>query len=248
MNTKIFEGFGRGRSLCVIAALLAVVALAGLPQSVIAAEETKPRIGIIGSGKVGGGIGKAWVRAGYEVMFSSRSLEHDQAIAAKLGANAYAGTSSEAAAFGDVVMFSVPYHALPKLGEQLAGHIKDKVVIDACNPFPSRDGEIAVWAKEKGAGVASRELLPGARIVRAFNAVGATRMASGFETPERIGMPIASDDDEAAKIASRLIRDMGFDPVLIGDLERGRYLVPYTSPLSGELSPDKIRKIASELE
>lgn len=232
----------------VTSAVLAIVALFGLPKTLIAAEETKPRIGIIGSGKVGGGIGKVWASAGYEVMFSSRNLEHDQAIAAALGSNAYAGTSSEAAAFGDVLLFAVPYHALPKLGEQLTDLIKGKVLIDACNPFPSRDGEIAVWAKEKGVGVASRELLPDARIVRAFNAVGAARMASGFEAPERIGMPIASDDDEAIKIASRLIRDMGFEPVPIGDLERGRYLVPYTSPLSGELSPDKIRSIAAELE
>lgn len=248
MKNNYTEGFSSRRVLLVITFLLAAVALAVAPQNLSAAEDTKPKIGIIGSGKVGGGIGEVWVNAGYEVMFSSRRLEHDQAIAARLGANAHAGTSREAAAFGDVVLFAVPYHALPALGEQLAEQIKGKVVIDACNPFPSRDGDIAVWAKEKGAGVAGRELLPGARIVRAFNAVAAARMATVYQTEEIIGMPIASDDAEATTTVSNLIRDMGFEPVLIGDLEKGRYLVPYTSPLSGERSPEAIRQIASELE
>ena len=85
----------------------------------------------------------------------------------------------EAAAFGEVLVFAVPYGALPELGKTLAGSIKGKVVIDTCNPFPHRDGEIADRARAEGAGVVSAQLLPGARIVRAFNAVGASRMGSG---------------------------------------------------------------------
>jgi predicted dinucleotide-binding enzyme len=145
-----------------------------LPFSVRPAEKIK--IGIIGSGNVGSAIGAVWVEAGHDVMFSSRHIEHDRSLAERLGAGARAGTPREAAAFGDVLMVSVPYHALPDVGEEIADLIEDKVVIDTCNPFPGRDGEIAKWAREKGAGLASAELLPGAHVVRAFNAVGAERM------------------------------------------------------------------------
>jgi predicted dinucleotide-binding enzyme len=213
-----------------------------------AARAASPlRIGIVGSGNVGGTLGAVWVKAGHEVMFSSRNLGHDKALAAKLGPNARAGTPREAAAFGEVVMVSVPYRALPEVGKSLAELIKGKVVIDTCNPFPGRDGDIAAWAREKGAGLASAELLPGARLVRAFNAVGAGRMGTMHTQPGRAGMPIAADDREAAEIASRLIRDIGFEPVLVGGLAMGKYLMPGT-PLAGERSPQEIRRIAATLK
>jgi predicted dinucleotide-binding enzyme len=180
-------------------------------------------------------------------MFSSRNLEHDKALAAKLGPNARAGTPREAAAFGDVVMVSVPYRALPEVGKELGQLLKGKVVIDTCNPFPGRDGDIASWAREKGAGLASAELLPGARLVRAFNAVGAGRMGGMHEQPGRVGMPIASDDAQAVAVASRLIRDIGFEPVLVGGLAMGKYLMPGT-PLAGEKTPDEIKRIAATLK
>jgi predicted dinucleotide-binding enzyme len=205
------------------------------------------RIGMIGSGNVGSALGSVWVKAGHDVMFSSRHIEHDQALAARLGAGALAGTPREAAAFGDVVVVAVPYRALPEIGKDLADVLEEKVVIDTCNPFPHRDGEIANWAREKGAGLASAELLPGARLVRAFNAVGASRMGSAHRDPGRIGLPIAGDDDQALEVASRLIRDIGFEPVIVGGLEMGKYLVP-RSELSGERSAEEIRRIAAGLE
>ncbi len=220
------------------------VATASLP---LRAQTADPlRIGIIGAGKVGTALGTVWVNAGHDVMFSSRHLEEDKALAASLGAGASAGTPRDAAAFGDVLLVSVPYGALPEVGKELADLIDGKVVIDACNPFPERDGEIAVWAREKGAGRASAELLPGARIVRAFNAVGAARMGTAYQEPGRVGMPIAGDDAEAVEIASRLIREIGFEPVLIGGLAMGRYLMPGT-PLAGERSAAEIREIAAAL-
>jgi predicted dinucleotide-binding enzyme len=223
----------------------AAVAAATLPFSVRAEEKMK--IGIIGSGDVGSAIGAVWVKAGHEVMFSSRHIEHDQSLAARLGAGARAGTPREAAAFGDVVMVSVPYGALPDVGRDVAGLIEGKVVIDTCNPFPGRDGEIADWAREKGAGLASAELLPGAHVVRAFNAIGAERMGSAHQEPGRVGMPIAGDDAEAVAVASRLIREIGYEPVLIGGLAMGKYLVPGTA-LAGERSAAEIRRLAAELE
>jgi predicted dinucleotide-binding enzyme len=180
-------------------------------------------------------------------MFSSRNLENDKALAAKLGPNARAGTPREAAAFGEVLLVSVPYGSLPDVGKDLKDLLKGKVVIDTCNPFPARDGEIAEWARKKGAGIASAELLPGARLVRAFNAVGAGRMGSVHQEPGRIGMPIAGDDAKAIETASRLIRDIGFEPVLVGGLAMGKYLMPGT-PLAGEHTPAEIRKIAATLK
>jgi predicted dinucleotide-binding enzyme len=180
-------------------------------------------------------------------MFSSRNLDDNIALAAEVGSRAQAGTPQEAAAVGDVILLAVPYGALPELGTTLGDSLRGKVVLDATNPFPDRDGEIANEAREMGAGLMSAQLLPGARLVRAFNAIGAAQMGNAWEEPGRIGMPIASDDSEAIEIATQLIRDLGYEPVLVGGLAMGRYLMPGT-PLSGELTPDEIRTIASSLE
>jgi len=223
----------------------AVVAAAILPWPALAAGKMK--IGIVGSGRVGSAIGAVWVQAGHEVMFSSRHIEHDRSLAAQLGKGARAGTPREAAAFGEVVMVSVPYRALPEVGKDIGDLIRGKVVIDTCNPFPGRDGDIANWARAKGAGLASAELLPGARLVRAFNAIGAASMGSAYREPGRVGMPIAGDDAEAVDIASRLIRDIGYEPVLIGGLAKGKHLMPGTA-LAGEHTPEEIRRIAATLD
>jgi len=211
-----------------------------------AAGDSKIKIGVIGSGNVGATLGKVWANAGHPVMFASRNLEHDKQLAAGIGANASAGTPVDAAAFGEVLLFAVPYGALPDLGKALAGSLKGKVVIDACNPFPQRDGEIANRARDLGAGRVSAELLPGAHIVRAFNAVHAARMGEVHTEPGKVGMPIAGDDKAAIGVASRLIREIGFEPVLVGGLDKGKYLMPGT-PLAGEHTPDEIRKIAAGL-
>jgi len=220
--------------------------LMGLPLTARATKAGKMKIGIVGSGRVGGALGGVWVKAGHEVMFSSRHIEHDKALAAKLGTNAHAGTPRQAAAFGEVLMISVPYGSLPAVGKDLAALIEGKIVIDTCNPFVWRDGDIATWARKKGAGLASAELLPGARIVRAFNAIGAARMGAAHEEPGRVAMPIAGDDAQALEVAAQLIRDIGYEPVPIGGLAMGKYLMPGT-PLAGEHRPEEIRKIVATL-
>ncbi len=226
----------------------ATLALASLPagaQSVTTG--TKLKIGIIGSGNVGGALGTTWAKSGHMVMFSSLDLEKDKALAAKVGHGARAGTSKEAAAFGDVLLVAVPYHALPAVGKDLGGLLKGKVVIDTCNPFEQRDGEIGIKAREVGAGLMSAQLLPGARIVRGFNAIGAARMGAAWQEPGKVGMPIAGDDAQAIATASNLVRDIGYEPVLIGGLAMGRHLQP-REPLAGERSADEIRKIAATLK
>jgi predicted dinucleotide-binding enzyme len=231
------------------AAAMAAVALSGsLPIAALAQGSPKMKIGTLGSGRVGSAIGRAWVRAGHEVMFSSLDLEADKRLAASLGGGARAGTPREAAAFGDVLLVSVPYTALPGIGRDLGDVIKGKIVIDTSNPIVARDGDMAVAAREKGAGIASMEFLPGTRIVRAFNAIGAARMGEAASQSPRVGMPIAGDDPEAIRIASALVRDVGYEPVLVGSLAAmGKHLVPGT-PLAGERSPDEVRKVAATLK
>jgi len=230
-------------------ALLASLVVA-VPWSAQAAQPppgAKPKIGLVGSGNVGSNLGRVWAEKGYAVMFSSKDIEADRRLAAQVGSGARAGTPQEAAAFADVLVFAVPYGALPELGKTLGAALKGKVVIDASNPFPQRDGAIADEAREQGAGVVSSRLLPGARIVRAFNAIGAARMGAVHEAPGKIGMPMAGDDAAAVQVATALVRDIGFEPVLVGGLGMGKYLMPGT-PLAGEHTPDEVRQIASTLK
>jgi 8-hydroxy-5-deazaflavin:NADPH oxidoreductase len=239
----------RRRFLQVAGAAAATILLGDLSSVASAAGDAtgKVKIGIVGSGRIGGTLGGLWVKAGHEVMFSSLDLEHDKALAASLGPNARAGTPLEAGAFGDVLLMAVPYSALPQLGRDLAGLIKGKVVLDTCNPIVGRDGEIATWAREKGAGLASAELLPGARLVRAFNAINYAKLTEAANRPgERTGIPMAGDDANAVAVASSLVREIGFEPVMIGSLAKGKYLIPGT-PLAGEHTPEQIRQIAATL-
>ncbi len=235
------------RQFIKLAAIAAAVVGTGTLHSVHAETATSSRIGIIGSGKVGSALGRTWIYRGHEVMFSSRNLDSDKALADELGGKARAGTPAQAAAFGEAVLIAVPYGALPDVSQKLGGALQGKVVIDACNPFPARDGEIATRALEEGVGVTSARLLPGARIVRAFNAIGASRMGTAIESPGKIGMPIAGDDAEAISLVSRLVRDIGYEPVLVGGLDMGKYLMPGT-PLAGEHTPDEIRAIVAKLK
>ena len=230
----------------VVAALVLGVLPFGAGTALSADSSLK--IGVIGSGRIGGTLGGVWVKAGHEVMFSSLDLEQDKALAARLGGKARAGTTREAAAFGDVILLAVPYSAVPSVGKDVGALLKGKVVIDASNPIVARDGEIASWAREKGAGYASAELLPGARIVRAFNAVGYATMGGASQRQgERYGMPIAGDDADAIAVASRLVREIGYEPVVVGPLAMGKHLIPGT-PLAGEQTPEKIRQTAATLK
>jgi 8-hydroxy-5-deazaflavin:NADPH oxidoreductase len=238
--------FSRRDILKVTGAVAALSALAITARVVEAADSQKMKIGIIGSGHVGSALGGVWAKAGNEVMFSSRNLDNDKKLAGEVGTNARAGTPQEAASFGQVILLAVPYSAFPDLVKSLGDSLKGKVVINASNPFPQRDGDIADQARGQGAGVFDAHLLPGAFVVRAFNAVPAALMASAHEDPGKIGMPIAGDK-KAIELASRLVRQAGFEPVVVGGLDMGKYLMPGT-PLAGEHTPDEVRSIAATLK
>jgi predicted dinucleotide-binding enzyme len=234
----------RPRRRLVLQSAGASLVLWALPLGARAADAMNGlRIGVIGSGRVGGTIGALWVKAGHEVMFSSLDLEHDRKLAASIGAGARAGTPKEAAAFGEVLFFAVPYAALPGLGRDLAAEIKGKIVLDASNPIPGRDGDMAKEALAKSTGVASPQFLPGARIVRAYNEVGYIRMRDdAHRAGERLGIPLAGDDAQALKTAVRLVQDAGHEPVVVGGLARAREF-DYGTPVFGRpMTAAELRK------
>ena len=200
---------------------LAAVSAAALTVATPAAAPLK--IGIIGTGEIGGTLARLWVAAGHEVLISSRHPERLKGLADSLGPKAKAGTPREAAVFGDVVVVSVPYGALPQVGRDLKAELAGKIVLDTCNPYPSRDGEMAVEARRVSTGVADPKFLPGVRLVRAFNAINSGDLASeAHRKGEPVAIPLAGDDAQALAVAERLVRDAGFAPVVVGPLSRAR--------------------------
>jgi 8-hydroxy-5-deazaflavin:NADPH oxidoreductase len=171
------------------------------------------RIGVIGAGRIGGGIARLLARAGHEVLLSfSRDPERLRAQAEEVGARP--GTPAEAAAFGDVVVLAVPWPAIDEAIEQ-AGSLDGKVVIDTTNPFGSGGWEIP---EGRTSTQVNQERLPGARVVKSFNTLTAAfqQEAAGRTGPERVAMFLAGDDAEAKAVVAGLIDDAGFDPVNVG--------------------------------
>ena len=208
-------------------AFAAAVAMA-LTQLAAGAQTTpqtsRPmKIGFIGSGNIGGAIGELLARAGHEVLFSSRNPDGLKPLVARVGPRSRAGTPKEAIAFGDVVFIGVPYSSMPQIGQDYARDLKGKIVLDAGNPSVRRDGPIAEAAVAKGAGLATAEHLPGARVVRAFNQLNfKVFMSEAHRAGARVAVPLASDDSEALAVASRLVTDAGFEPVVVGRLAAGK--------------------------
>jgi predicted dinucleotide-binding enzyme len=201
-----------------------------------ATEKQVLKIGVIGTGNIGGALATHWAKAGHELLISSRHPEELQELARSLGPKVRVGTPRDAAEFGDVILLSVPYAATPQIGRELTKPLAGKVVIDTGNPYPQRDGAMADEARRKGTGISSAEFLPGVRLVRAFNAISTANLRSlGNHQPQRYGIPLAADDREATEIASRLISDAGFEPVLVGPLARAREFDVGTPPY-GKLS------------
>jgi predicted dinucleotide-binding enzyme len=208
------------------------------------------KIGTIGAGREGGALGTLFAKQGHAVMFSSRHPEALKDLVAAAGPTAQAGTVEQAVAFADVVVIAVPYSAMEQVGKDYGKALATKqLILDISNPNASRDGEIVKWVEEQGgAGLATAKLLPGAPIVRAFNAIGSGRLApDANRAGDMVAVPIAGDDTKAIALASSLIKEVGFEPVLVGGLAMGKYLVPGT-PLAGEHTAAEVRQIAATLK
>ncbi len=227
----------------VAATVLALITCA-LPYGLVPAADTAPlKIGVIGTGNIGGNLATLWAKAGHELVISSRHPEELQGLARSLGPKVRVGTPREAAAFGEVVLVSIPYMATPQVGRDLKAELAGKVVLDTGNPYPQRDGAMAEDARRRGTGVASAEFLPGTRLVRAFNAINYNDLRDeAHRKGERVAIPLAGDDAAALAVAERLVRDAGFEPVVVGPLSRAREFDVGTPVYTKLLTAPQLRK------
>ncbi len=214
----ILLGGWHGMRMAIAGSLLHALAP---PDVANAADSRGLKIGIIGAGNIGGTLAELWAKAGHRVMLSSRHPEQLHDLARRIGPLASVGTPREAAAFGDAVLVAIPYGGYPELGGSLDGALAGKVVLDAGNPMSSRGPALADEARANGIGPTSRKYLGNPRLVRAFSNLSSGVLArEANRAPPRLGMPILGDDKGALELAARLVSDAGFDPVVIGPLER----------------------------
>lgn len=201
------------------------------------------KIGVIGAGNIGATVARLLAGVGHEVVISnSRGLESLEELVATLGPNVRAGTVEEAADFGEVVVEAIPfgrYGTLP--AERLAG----KIVVDAANYYPGRDGEIELGGLTHSEFIARH--LSGARVVKAFNTMYyETLRAQGRAAgEERLVLFLAGDDAEAKAVVSRLIEEIGFAPVDTGPLREGGHrqepgTAIYNVPMTVEQAREKL--------
>jgi predicted dinucleotide-binding enzyme len=178
---------------------------------------TKVNIGVIGAGHIGSTIGGLWVKAGHPVLFSSRHPEELKSMVEGMGPLAKAGSVAEALDFGEAILIAVPYKAIPELAKDYGPKFVGKIVIDPANAVARRDGEaLLAETKEKGIGVTTESYLKGSHVVRAFNSMSYTNFASqAHRSGELMAIPMAGDDPHAVEVASQLVRDAGFDPVVV---------------------------------
>ena len=160
------------------------------------------------------------MKAGHKVRFATRHPDQLRDLTKGIGQNASTGTIKEAAQFGEVIFVAVPFRAWSELAKEIGSDIEGKIVADAGNLYPTRDGWMAEDAiRQGGSGVYLGKLLPKVKVVRAFNSLNYRVLASeAHRSGEKLGMMIAGDDKQAVEIVAGLVRDAGFEPVIVGPL------------------------------
>lgn len=191
-------------------------------------KTTIMKIGIIGSGNIGGTLGRHWAKAGHEVMFSSRNPDELKEMADSVGAKA--GTPMEAADHAEVILLAIPLKANETVANEL-GDLNGKILIDATNPYPGRDGDVAKKIIEDDKLTSTgwtASLFPGARVVKAFNSVYFKVLEErAFRNgKERVAVQLASDDESARQKVKQLIEDIGMAPQDMGSLEDSKSFEP----------------------
>ncbi len=174
------------------------------------------KIAVIGTGNVGGALGKALAGAGHQIAFAARDGAKVAAVAQAAGAAA-AASPSEAAASADIVILAVPFTAAEAVAAEIGGAIAGKVIIDTTNPIKPDYSGLATLGGPSGAERIAAAL-PGATVVKAFN----TMFAGNQGNPTALGQVLdalyATDDDAAAATFSALASSIGFRPVRVGPL------------------------------
>jgi 8-hydroxy-5-deazaflavin:NADPH oxidoreductase len=173
------------------------------------------RVGIVGSGRIGGNAGTQLARTGHEVMFSFSRDPSSLEVLASGAPNATTGSPREAVAFGDAVIFAVPWTVVDD-AVAAAGPLDGQVVIDTTNQYGA--GGLETLPEGVTAVEVNERRMPGARIAKAFNTLtaGYQRDVAEGRVDAEVAMFFASEDDAAADAASELVRGCGFIPVRIG--------------------------------
>lgn len=209
------------------------------------ARTSRPmRIGVIGSGNIGGTLGELWARAGHQVMFSDRDPALAQAQATRVPGTR-SGTGEEAIAFGAVVVVATPFGAWPALARQYGAALRGKIVLDPTNLSVQRDGAAAEAAVKKAGntGEAVAGYLPGVRLVRAFNTTSYANFARHAGRPGvKMGIPIAANDSAAMAAGVQLITDLGFDAVEVGGGLSGSAKFELNGPGAGVKTAAELKK------
>jgi NADPH-dependent F420 reductase len=188
------------------------------------------KIGIIGAGNMGGGLGTIWAGKGHRVMFAARDQQAAESLAKTVGPNAQSGTTVEAAAFGEAVLLAVPWASVPEAIAD-AGRLDGKILIDCSMPLTPDYMALVVGHTSSGAEEVQR-LAPGARVVRAFNTVPAQVISTSPEFgSENATVFYCGDDSEAKSVVKGLIEDIGCDPIDAGPLQNARLVEPMTELL-----------------
>ncbi len=202
------------------------------------------KIGIIGSGNVGGNLGVLWARAGHDVFFSSRHPDRLARLVEAAGPRAQRGTVAEAAEFGEVLLFAPNFWSADK-ALAAAGPIDGKVLIDATNPYKIGIGGIARALPETTTAAAEfAKAVPGARLIKAYSTVPADYLAGDPARRRGLAMFFCGDDDAAKAVVASLIADSGFEPVDIGPLDRaGEIEIPGRLQKAGMLPVEEARKL-----
>ena len=189
------------------------------------------KIGVIGAGRIGGNAARLFAAAGHEVLLSfSRDPSRLRELADAIGDRASVGSVGDAAQFGEVVLFSVPWRLIPEVVQE-AGSLEGKVVIDTTNQF-GRGGVERIPGGRTAAQL-NQERMPGAKLVKAFNTVTAGFQASeaGREPPEeRVVLFLCGDDDTAKATVGELILEAGFAPIDLGGLADASPMEPPRRP------------------
>jgi len=185
------------------------------------------KIAIIGTGRVGGTLGKAWASAGHDLVFGSRDPQGQktQELMKSIGEKACADTIPGAAAWGEVMVLAVPWNAVEE-SLRAAGSLADKLLIDCTNPIGSEMQPALPNTTSGGEQVA--QWAPEAKVVKAFNIIGFDVMANPDFAGQKASLFYCGDDPLAKAKAARLITEVGFESIDSGPLTVARYLEPMT--------------------
>jgi 8-hydroxy-5-deazaflavin:NADPH oxidoreductase len=188
------------------------------------------RIGILGSGLMGGKLGTLFTRAGHDVVFSyARDRKKLERLARDAGGNARAGTPAEATRDADALLLAVHWSRVDDVLQQ-AGDLSGKVIVSCTLPMNADDTDLVVAHTSSGAEELAKKFR-GARVVSAFGTVPSEVLFGVFEARRKAKRPslvYCGDDQSAKELTARLIHDVGFDPVDAGPLRTARYLEPFT--------------------